>query len=267
MKPIEIDLTGLKKQFGLCARDIELLTEICVNEVSAAVYGNWVALAKQNLKSTLPDYLQHLHQVDKGRLEKQIVLSGVLPTMIENGASAFDMKEGFRKSQKAVLTVPVYNKKGALVKEGGWYLTVPFRIGVPGTLGQAGFSGAMPQEIYDLVLKQSTKESLPSSAIPSPYDIPSSREQINEPKSKATLYAEYTHKNSIYEGLSKNTGVYAAASQNTYGTFRRAGSNSDPLSWIHKGFRPLNLSTKAVETTDVDTIVENEVLRYLDSTL
>jgi len=48
MKPIEIDLTGLKKQFGLCARDIELLTEICVNEVSAAVYGNWVALAKQN---------------------------------------------------------------------------------------------------------------------------------------------------------------------------------------------------------------------------
>ena len=153
-----------------------------MNEVSAAVYGNWVALAKQNLKSTLPEYLQHLHQVDKGRLEKQIVLSGVLPTMIENGASAFDMKEGFRKSQKAVLTVPVYNKKGALVKEGGWYLTVPFRIGVPGTLGQAGFSGAMPQEIYDLVLKQSTKESLPSSAIPSPYDIPSSREQINEPK-------------------------------------------------------------------------------------
>ena len=107
MKPIEIDLTGLKKQFGLCATDINLLTEICVNEVSAAIYLNWVSLAKQNLKSTLPEYLQNLHKVDKGRFEKQIVLTGVLPTMLENGASAFDMKAGFLKSAKIKNTVPV----------------------------------------------------------------------------------------------------------------------------------------------------------------
>jgi len=267
MKPIEIDLTGLKKQFGLCATDINLLTEICVNEVSAAIYLNWVSLAKQNLKSTLPEYLQNLHKVDKGRFEKQIVLTGVLPTMLENGASAFDMKAGFLKSAKIKNTVPVYNKKGMMIKPAGWYLTIPFRIGVPGTLGMAGFAGQIPQEVYDLVLKQSKGEQLPASSIPAPYNIPQSRAEITSPKSAAVLFAEYQHKNSLYDGLGKRTGVYANSTQNTYGTFRRVSSNSDPLSWIHRGLKAVHLSEQAVQTTDVDTIVNNESLKYLDATL
>lgn len=266
-KPIEIDLSGLKKQFGLSSANVNLLTEICVNEVTAAIYANWVAEAKKNLKSTLPEYLQNLHKIDKGRFAKQIVLTGVLPLMVERGASAFDMKEGFKKSTKVKFTVPVYNKKGVLLKQASWYLTVPFRIGVPGTIGQAGFTGDMPQEIYDLVLNQSSGEQLPASSIPSPYDIPKSRAEITVPQSASVLFAEYQHKNSIYDGLGKRTGVYANSTQNTYGTFRRVGENSDPLSWIHRGIQAHNLSEKAVQDTDVETIVNNETLRYLDKTL
>ena len=267
MKPIEIDLSGLKKQFGLCATDINLLTEICVNEIAAAVYINWVALAKQNLHSTLPEYLQNLHKVDKGRFEKQIMLTGVLPVMVENGASAFDMKEGFRKSAKVKYTVPTYNKKGIMLKPGSWYLTIPFRIGVPGTLGMSGFTGEIPQEVYDLVRQQSSGQQLPASSIPSPYDIPKSRGAIMAPKSTAVLYAEYQHKNSLYDGLGKRTGVYGKTTQNTYGTFRRVSSNSDPLSWIHRGIVASKFSEKAVAETDVEAIVENESLKYLDATL
>ena len=98
MQPIEIDLGGLKGQFGLDDKTIDQLTEVCVQAVTAAVFSNWEALAKKELHSTLPEYLQNLNVVDKGRFAKQIILTGTLPTMIEQGASPFDLKEHFQKS-------------------------------------------------------------------------------------------------------------------------------------------------------------------------
>jgi osmotically-inducible protein OsmY len=65
----------------------------------------------------------------------------------------------------------------------------------------------------------------------------------------------------------KRTAQYGKTTQNTYGTFRRAGANSDPLSWIHKGIRAYNLAQKAVDATDVETIVENEVTQFLETIL
>lgn len=267
MKPIIIDLSGLQSQFGLAADTIDQLTETCVNAVTAAIYANWEALAKQKLHSTLPEYVQNLIRVDKGRFEKQIMLTGVLPNMIEQGATAFDMKEGFKKSQKVKYTIPVYNKKGKEVYKGGdWYLTIPFRIGVPGTLGQAGFTGQMPQEIYNLMRKRGAGKGLTLSEIPEPYNVPRSRAAI-EATPTTPYYGEYQHKNSIYEGLTKRKAQYSKTSQNTYGTFRRAGANSDPLSWINKGIKAYHLAEQAVQDTDVETIVENEVLDYLENIL
>lgn len=267
MKPIEIDLSGLEAQFGLAASEIDNLTESCINIVTESIYRNWEALAKQKLHSTLPEYVKGLKRVNKGRFERQIILTGILPNMIEQGASAFDIKEGFKKSEKVKYTIPVYNKKGrTLIKGGDWYLTVPFRIGTPGTLGQAGFSGEMPQEVYDVMLRKRSNDGLKAPEIPSPYEVPKSREAIMN-EAGALLYGKYQHKNSIYEGLSKRTAQYAKTTQNTYGTFRRAGANSDPLSWIHKGFTAYNLAEKAIEKTDVETIVENEVVTYLETVL
>lgn len=267
MKPITIDLSGLSQQFGLAASQIDMLTEQCVQTVAAAIYANWEALAKQRLQSTLPEYLNHLILVDKGRFAKQIVLTGELPNMLEQGASAFDMKEGFKKSQKVKYTIPVYTKKGKQVYKGGdWYLTVPFRIGTPGTLGQAGFTGQMPQEVYDVVRKRAAGKGLTASEIPEPYNVPKSRDAIvNEAGN--VLYGEYQHRSSIYEGLSKRTAQYGKTTQNTYGTFRRAGANSDPLSWIHKGLAARHLAEEAVQQTDVETLVENEVTTYLETIL
>ena len=59
MRPIEIDLSGLRQQFNLASNEIDLLTETCVNAVTAAIYANWEALAKQKLNSTLPEYTKH----------------------------------------------------------------------------------------------------------------------------------------------------------------------------------------------------------------
>lgn len=265
MNPITIDLTGLKGQFGLDDSQIDQLTETCVNAVSALIYNNWQAAAKRELRSTREEYIQNIIKVDKGRFAKQIVLTGILPNMVEQGASPFDIKQGFRRSPKVKYTIPKYSKKGKiLVKGGDWYLTVPFRIGVPGTLGQAGFTGQLPSEVYDVIRKQGGR--LTVQDIPAPYNQRRTREAIPASKNNP-YYAPYTHKNSIYEGLMKRTAQYGKTSQNTYGTFRRAGANSDPLSWIHKGIRAYNLAQKAVDATDVETIVENEVTQFLETIL
>lgn len=265
--PVLIDLSGLSKQFKIAADNLDKLTEICVQSVTSAIYSNWQALARQKLHSTLPDYLQHLLVVDKGRFAKQIILSGELPTMLESGASAFDMKEGFKKSPYVKYTVPVYNAKGGVVYPGGdWYLTIPFRQGTPGIVGQAGFANEMPQEIYDLMIHRPANKPLRKIEIPDPYNIPKSRAAIQGDDGNV-LFNRYQHKHSIYEGLTKKTAAYNKTTQNTYVSFRRAGENSDSDSWIHKGFSPLNLADEAVRITDVERIVENEVLQYLDDVL
>ena len=267
MNPITIDLSGLKGQFGIDDKTLDQLTETCVKAVTAAIYANWEALAKKKLKSTREEYIQNIIHVDKGRFNKQIILTGVVPNMVEQGASAFDIKEGFRKSPKVRYTIPVYGKKGNMLRPGGyWYLTIPFRIGVPGTLGQAGFTGQMPQEIYDIMRKRGNRIALRADEIPAPYNIPQSRAAI-QATPQNPYYAQYTHKSSIYEGLTKRTAQYGKTTQNTYGTFRRAGANSDPLSWIHKGISAYRLADEAVKITDVDTIVENEVTTFLDTIL
>lgn len=260
-KPIDIDLSGLQSQFDITAEQLDQLTEICVQAVTSVVYANWQALAKRELKSTLPEYLQNIIAVDKGRFAKQIVLTGILPNMIEQGASAFDMKEGFRRSQKAIPTYKV--KNGKMIMTGGWYLTIPFRQGTPGIVGQAGFANEMPQEIYDIIRKRASNTPLTDADIPYPYRVPKSRAAIQATENNP-YYPEYAHKSSIYEGLTKVTGQYDKVSQNTYVSFRRVSNKSDPLSWIHKGIRAYHLADEAVEKTDVQTIVENEVTTFLE---
>ena len=126
MNPITIDLSGLKGQFGIDDKTLDQLTETCVKAVTAAIYANWEALAKKKLKSTREEYIQNIIHVDKGRFNKQIILTGVVPNMVEQGASPFDIKEGFKKSKKVKYTIAKYNVKGKQIKAGGdWYLTIP----------------------------------------------------------------------------------------------------------------------------------------------
>lgn len=265
-QPVTIDLSGLQSQFNLTREEVDLLTETCVNAVTAVIFANWQALAKRKLKSTASEYLQNIISVDKGKFNKQIVLTGILPNMIEQGVSPFDMKENFKKSSKVRYSIPVYNSKGKLVRIRSWYLTIPFRHGTPGIVGQAGFANEMPGEIYNLMKKRQANRPLTKEEIPSPYDVPKSRAAIEKTPNNPR-YDEYVHKSSVYEGLTKITGQYGKTAQNMYVTFRRAGANSDPISWIHSGIEAAKLADQAIDMTDVETIVENEVMSYLEERL
>lgn len=261
--PITIDLSGLQSQFGITTEQVDQLTEICVKAVTAAVYARWQALAKSRLHSTLPEYLQNIILVDKGRFARQIVLTGVLPNMVEQGAPPFDMKPGFRRSDHVIYK---YRRTPSeqLVRTGGWYLTIPFRWGTPGIVGQAGFAGEMPTEVYTIMRKRNSGVPLKREEIPDPYGVPRSRAAI-EATEDNPYYPTYEHKSSLYEGLTKFEGQYEKTTQNTYGTFRRVSDKSDPVSWIHTGITAAHLADEAVEGTDVETIVENEVMTFLEA--
>lgn len=266
---INIDLSGLKSQFlgKITDQQINDLTETCVQVVTQAVFSKWEALAKQELHATLPEYLHNLNIIDKGRFQKQIILSGTLPEMVESGAAPFDMKTYFQQSKWVRYTIPKYTAKGKQISPGGdWYLTIPFRQGTPGIVGQAGFANEMPMEIYKLMVHRAANSPLTKGEIPNPYNIPKSRAAIYDDSGRV-IYGEYRHKASIYEGLIKQSAAYNVAIQNTYHSFRRAGKNSDELAWIHRGIKARDLATKAVQATDVDALVENTVYQFLDDVL
>lgn len=258
---IDLNIDDLIAEFALPTNLADFIVTDTVEKVTEELYRNWQLQATKALKSSRNEYVNNLQIINVSPFAKSIVLTGKLPNMIEQGASPFDMKDGFAKSRKAVYYTKT-DKNGNVTMH--WYLTIPFRIGTPGIVGEnAAFSSVMPQEIYDLMLPREANKGLTKGEIPSPHNIPSTRKAIVLPNRK--IIPAYTHKSSIFEGLTKKSSAYGSTIQNTYMSFRRVSDNSDPNSWIHSGIKAYNLMPKTIAETDVDTISENNVDRILSS--
>ena len=275
---IKIDLTELFNEFSSMSKiDGDEMASNIVKHIARRFYESWSATAQQELKSSRKEYVNSLQIINEDKTTTAIILRGKLPNMIESGCSAFDMKEGFSKSLKKKIT-----------KDGGWYLTVPFRFAGAGSLGEdSGFAGVMPQEIYEEVKNfkaSKTQDVLVDGEIKSnnvwgdrlnmsKFDLADkykadvrpaytslTNESINE-KSEV----EYKHKSSIYEGMIKSSKQYEKANQSMYNTFRRVSSNSDKNSWINQGITAYNLAEKAMSGFDIererDVAIDNELSR------
>lgn len=263
---LSIDAREVYEEFDLDEAAKIRLSRDLVESVSLGIFYNWQEEAKRSLRSTRNSYIQGLQIVKYSDTAVAIMLTGVLNNMIESGVSAFDMKKGFSRSQNIK-----FNKLGA------WYLTIPFRLSTPGSLGENEiFGGQMPREVYEAVLKkqgQLTTElvnrksksfSLGVSDLPEKYKQPSSRAAFSDTTTKK-YFEQYTHKSPLYAGLSKITKTYESGSQNSYMSFRRVSQNSNPSSWIHNGILAYNLADKAMQATDVRTIIDNRVDEFLSS--
>lgn len=260
---IDLNIDDIIAEFNLPTNTADFIVQQCVEDVTNSIYEEWKKAAADKLKSTRTDYIEGLDILTTSRFARQIVLKGALNNMIEKGADPFDMKEHFRKSRK-VKFAPVFDKKTGETTF-RWYLTIPFRIGVPGSLGEnSAFSGIMPKSIHKIMKAMPAGTGLKKSQIPSPHDIPQARKRIVIPNKKIDI-PEYTHKTSKYAGLQKNVGAYGKGTQNTYNTFRRVGESSDPNSWIHSGIKAYNLMGEALKRTDVETVVENKVDEILSN--
>jgi hypothetical protein len=254
---IDIDVTDIVNELNLPKNSSELIVSNAVEAVTGELFRNWRLEASNNLRKSRNDYINGLQVIDNTMFSKTIRLNGKLNNMIEKGADPYDMKIGFSKSNKRKFSTKVDPKTGRVTTS--WYLTIPFRQGVPTTIGDSSaFTGIMPSEIYKVMKNKKSGEGLKKTQISSPYDIPSSRAEIKIPTKNISI-PEYKHKHSIFEGLTKQTAAYGKTTQNSYVSFRRVSSNSDPNSWISKGIKARDLLTKARNRTDIDLIVENSV--------
>lgn len=255
---IDINIDDLISEFNLPSNTADFIVESSVIAVTNELYRQWNLAAASKLKSTRNVYLNGLQIIINSRFSNTILLSGKLPNMIEKGQTPFDMKPFFARSPKAKQVTRTLGKGKNKVTTSGWYLTIPFRHGTPGIVGEnAAFSGIMPDEIYDIAKNLSGNKSITKQEIPSPYDVPRSRKQIDLPSGRKI--PEYTHKSSIYEGIQKKSAAYEKVIQNTYISFRRVSDQSDPYSWYNKGIPAYNLMQEALNNTDVENIVENKV--------
>lgn len=264
-KYFKIDLSDVANEFQLTRGEIEQMSKLVADDVTFFLIRLIQSEVVNSLNSTRREYLQSLKKIDKGKAANAIVLMGKLPNMIEQGASSFDMKEGFSKSSKVK-----YNKNGS------WFLHIPFRWATPGALGEnAAFSNILPQEIYDSIQEnvQPTKTGadgkkisgggLKSIHIPAPFSEVKKREKIGSGEGEM---AEYTHKSSLFEGITKVQKTYESATQNQYFSFRTVSENSDSNSWIHRGIKAYNFFEKALRNqNDLDNQVENSIDKFLKS--
>jgi hypothetical protein len=186
-----------------------------VETTSILVYNKWVKLAQETLNSRRADYIKAIkvqYPYNSNPLEAVIELSTKYAIMIEEGSPSFDMKIGFRNSDKKTL------------KPLGWYLTIPIRHGTPGSFQ---YGTPLPDDVYDLARKLNNGEKLSFS-----------------PDGSFNETSGYIHKSNIFDGLTKITHSYKKATQSQYVTFRRVSNNSDSNSWIHPGFSAIKLIPK-----------------------
>ena len=235
---LEINTDDFYSQFDVTGDQVEQILDNIVKGIASSFASEWEEEARRTLNSTRERYIANLSVIDEGRLKGVVVLDYTkdpLVRMIEEGASAFDQKEGFAKSDKRIAK-----------DDGGWYLTVPMRQGTPNNTGSASMSNTMPEEIYEAAKNLPAGKGLKlSTSIPEQYKIPQTRAAFSSiPTSKA--FDEYQHKASKYKGIVKIKDVITG--QNTYTSFRRVSDKSDPNSWAHPGIEAKNLADKAYNT-------------------
>lgn len=254
--PIILDLADLQQKFNISREQVDDVCDNMAKTLAARYAQKLEGLAQSSLHKTRERYIRNIRVIDSGRMEGTVMLDyskDKLIRMIEEGASAFDMKEKMLSSPKAKISA-----------KGGRYITIPFRWGTPGALGESSaFSGIMPSQVYS-VAKKMTQDipmsgggmrsgGLDASLLPTPFSQPQTRGNLKDSSGKILFHA-YEHKTSLYQGMVKSQD--SATGQNRYFSFRRVSSNSDPDAFIHPGIEQHGLVNKALAQFDQTTELE-----------
>lgn len=241
--PISIDIRSVADEFHLSDEEIKQLSSFVLDSIIDGFMRHWENAIDKNLKGTRNEYKKGMFvdyaqdgTVSIGLTARQ---SGMAMKQ-EEGSPPFDMKEGFARS----------DKKHQGTK--GWYIHIPFRWATTEALGESMiFSNKMPKPIQDLVKSQ--REALKISQIPKEF------RGIGVNKTSG-----YVHKNNIYEALKRyESGSGSTEKRGQYMSFRTASENGDPGSWVHPGFKALNLIDNTMSSFPLDEIVDKAVDDFL----
>lgn len=252
MGPVKIDVSDFVSEWNLTAQETDLLIFNILDEIAVRFSDNWKKQADQSLKQTRSEYQNSIYIEKPDPYSVEIGLRGWLPNAVEKGLEPFDLKkDAFSLSNKRKF------KKG-----GGWYLTIPFRIGTPGIVADSTlFSTVMPEQVYQVALRElrgDSKKSLSASQLPEEFRVKGVRPEVVNRITKQ-VFPEYQHKNSIYEGMRRSDKEH----HGHYVTFRRVSDLSDLNSWIHSGITAHNLMEKTFSEFPFAQIVSNVKEKFL----
>ena len=258
MIPVFIDTSSLSEQLFLTDNQVKDMVDYAVKEVTANFARNWEQEAMRTLKATRNLYVRNIVVVDEGYGKGAVVLTGFLPNALESGLEPFDIKFGLLNGPNARVS-----------KDNNRYNTVPFRFAAPTSLGESEvFSGILPQEVAEVI--RAKPQDIPVAGGGRrtqgirPQEIPASfREPVvrSAPKVTPQIWDDYRHKSSIYQGVARVQDPVTG--QQRYQSFRRVSDNSDPDAFIHPGLNPSNLADKALENTDIPSVVGRSIDNFL----
>lgn len=253
MIPIEIDISPILQAYSQLEGRASELSAFILDRVQDTYMFEWENHINKELKSTRVEYRSAIY-VD--RVDESNTIIGLTPResklalMLENGASSFDIKEGMEKSGKR-------KEK----EDGGWYMTVPFRLATTEALGESSiFSGQLPSEVQESIQEKAISVTTGKSTL-KVEDLPSQYQKILNNK-----VTGYTHKAPIYAGLVRQkVNSTDKESRTTYTTFRRISDKSDEDSWTHPGFEPKKLMDKALNDLQLDFVVSKAIDDFMAS--
>jgi len=271
---IPIIIPNISLEF-LDAKDVKTILWQTVRIVEANIHANIISTAEKKLTGKrLADYVKSIKRFDSdNEMTKTIQLVGSTANNVEYGSPPYDMKIGFANSKKAKRTGE--NKTGfeagrtMKYEEKGWYLTIPFRIGTPKTVS---FGSVMPQDIYTklaLKLKPSVQTEQGGKIEWGDKITLGQLKNLGkgyEKKGVSKGYGDwkpYTHTSAEFEGLVNIQHEYKKDTQGFYMKFRRVSSKSNANSWIHPGFKAVNIFDEAVKDTNTDDIFDKVLNDFL----
>jgi len=210
-------------------------TKAIVKQLAASAMQQWKRLAQEGLRSSARDYvagLQHRYYGERA----QIILTGMMPNMIENGWPGGDLRQWLLKGPNARLG------------KNGPYNTVPFRHGTPGTSGR-NVGRPMPPSIYRAAkMLTPTLTALGGAGTLYGERLSTSSRGVTQQAKRILLTKERPwHATSVYTGMIREEKEYAAAKQSQFMTFRRISRvKRGPKHWFHPGIKPRRFA-KAVQ--------------------
>lgn len=247
MIPFGIDISDIVDEFAILADKSEELSSFMLGKVVENYMFTWEEMVRNELKSTRGEYMKSMFTEP---IDNNTAVVGLLPResnlamMIEDGASSFDEKIGFENSSK--------KKEKA---DGGWYLTIPFRYATTEAIGESmSFANKMPAQIQKVAKKVSPQ------AI-AMQDLPKQYQKIGVNKTSG-----YTHKNPIFEGITKrNVASTVNEKRSAYMGFRRVSDKSDADSFIHPGFEARKFMERTLSEMEssLSEIIDSAVDEYL----
>lgn len=240
----QIDISDVLIEFQQLAVSSAELKAAILDRITDDFMHRWETNVNNALHSTRGEYKKAMFVE---RPEEGVAIIGLTPResqlalMIEDGASSWDMKTNFKKSDKA-------KNKG----KNNWYLTIPFRHATSEAVGESMiFSGKMDKAVEREVKAQGTLKDLSS--------LPQEYQKIMSNPTTGTA-----HKSPIVLGMKKmDIASTGKEKRSGYFTFRRVSENSEDGSWVHKGFEARKLIEKTVNEVPFDTLVQMAVDDFL----